>query len=205
MVSGTTQNERRSFARARSPSAPGTRFRFRRRRPRRAAGSRIRGRRGFRPTGDSRPALDAGGLLGFENVQAHDLAFAVVEEQVQEIEMGDAMQAGAEIVEEFAEVAMMRDGFGDFEEGAGAGAARVFGDADAGSWPMRQDSTAAHRSSMTGGGRPAELGKQTPRGRPPGASTEFRLRVVGRGRTMVVSRVCASEFVIPVLIAAAAR
>ena len=126
MVSGTTQNERRFSPR-----------RYLHQRGERGFGVDVidhvgllgleyAAGRGLAQRGFA-AALDTGGLLALENVQAHDLALAVVKEQIQKIEMRDAVQAGAEIVKQFAEIAVMGDGFGDFEQRAGAGGERVFG------------------------------------------------------------------------------
>jgi hypothetical protein len=72
-------------------------------------------------------ALDIRRLLRFQNVQAHYLALSVVEQEVQEIETRDTVEASAEVMKELAEVAMMGDGFRDFEKGARARCHGVFG------------------------------------------------------------------------------
>jgi hypothetical protein len=61
----------------------------------------------------------------FENVQAHDVARGVVERQRKEIEIDDGVEALGEIVEEFGKVALLGDGFADFEKSFEL-AARVF-------------------------------------------------------------------------------
>jgi len=42
--------------------------------------------------------------------------------------MGHTMKAGPQIMEEFGEVAMMRDGFGDLEKNAGPSRRPIVGD-----------------------------------------------------------------------------
>ncbi len=54
--------------------------------------------------------------FGFENVQAHDVALGVVQDQIQVIEFHDAMQSLREFVEQLAEIAVLRDGFGHFQK-----------------------------------------------------------------------------------------
>ncbi len=53
----------------------------------------------------------------FENVEAHDVAHGIVEREREEIEIDNGVEALGEIVEEFVEVALLRDGFADFEKG----------------------------------------------------------------------------------------
>jgi hypothetical protein len=84
-----------------------------------AGGSVLHGRFGAGP--------DAGGLLGFEDVDAHDLAPGIVQDEIQIIEMGDAVQSSGQVVEEFGQAAVVSDGFGDFEQGLLARSSRFFG------------------------------------------------------------------------------
>ena len=53
---------------------------------------------------------------GFQNVQAHHVARGIVQDQVQIIEIHDAVQALGEVVKQFAQVAVLRNGFGNFEQ-----------------------------------------------------------------------------------------
>ena len=53
----------------------------------------------------------------FENVEAHDVAGGIVESEREEIEIDDGVEALGEIVEKCGEVALLGDGFADFEEG----------------------------------------------------------------------------------------
>ena len=73
----------------------------------------------------------------FENVEAHDVARGVVKRQGEEIEIDDGVETLGEIVKEFGEVTLLRDGFADFEKGfelaagvlvGGVGASRGRGD-----------------------------------------------------------------------------
>jgi hypothetical protein len=50
-------------------------------------------------------------------VEAHDVADGIVECESEEIEIDDGVEAFGEIVEECGEVALLGDGFADFEEG----------------------------------------------------------------------------------------
>ena len=56
------------------------------------------------------------GHFGFEDMQAHDVAHGIVQDQVQVFEFHDAMQAFGEFVEQFAEIAVLRDRFGYFQQ-----------------------------------------------------------------------------------------
>jgi hypothetical protein len=52
-----------------------------------------------------------------QDVQAHDIAGGIVEREGEEIEIDDRMQAAGEIMEQGAEVALLGDGFADFQQG----------------------------------------------------------------------------------------
>ena len=86
----------------------------------------------------------------FENVEAHHVAHRIVEREREEIEIDHGMQALGEIVEEFVEVALLGDGFADFEQGFEL-AARVlvrFGRRNCGggrSWGRGRGDRAGHR------------------------------------------------------------
>ena len=71
---------------------------------------------GVSPTGNSVPGRVFAGHFGFEDVQAHDVARGIVQDQVQVIEFHDAMQPLREFVEQLAEVAVLRDRFGHFQQ-----------------------------------------------------------------------------------------
>ena len=53
----------------------------------------------------------------FENMEAHDVAHGIVEREREEIEIDDGVEALGEIVEKFVEIALLGDGFADFEQG----------------------------------------------------------------------------------------
>ena len=55
------------------------------------------------------------------------MALGVVQDQIQVIEMGHAVQAGGEVMEEFGQIAVVGDGFGDFEQGLLARSGRFVG------------------------------------------------------------------------------
>lgn len=71
-----------------------------------------------------------------ENVKAHDVADGIVKSERQEIEIDDGVEALGEIVEEDGEVALLGDGFADFEEGfeLAAGVFVGLGDGGGGEW-----------------------------------------------------------------------
>src|SRR5580704_3174216 len=52
-----------------------------------------------------------------QEVKAHDIARRVVEREGEEIEIDDRVQAAGEIMEQGAEVALLGDGFADFQQG----------------------------------------------------------------------------------------
>ena len=64
----------------------------------------------------------------FENVEAHHVARGIVERQREEIEIDDGVETLGKIVEEFGEVALLRDGFADFEKGFELAAGVLVGD-----------------------------------------------------------------------------
>ena len=68
--------------------------------------------------GKFRPRLNFSGLFGFEDVQPHDIAGRVMQDQTQKIKLDDAMQPRGEFVEQFLEIPVLRDGFGDLEKRA---------------------------------------------------------------------------------------
>ncbi len=91
----------------------------------------------------------------FENVEAHDVASGIVESEREEIEIDDGVEALGEIVEECGEVALLGDGFADFEEGFEL-AAGVFVGLGGGGLAERWDEVAgAVATAMLAGG---ELG-----------------------------------------------
>ncbi len=61
--------------------------------------------------------FDGSRKTSFENVQAHDVAHGVVKDEGEEIEVHDGMETLGKIVKKCGEVAMLRDGFGHFEQG----------------------------------------------------------------------------------------
>lgn len=75
------------------------------------------------PTGGA--ALDgrltAGWLFAgdarFQNVEAHDVARRVVKYEGEEVELHDGVQAAGEVVEKRGKIALLRDGFADFQQG----------------------------------------------------------------------------------------
>ncbi len=126
MVSGTRQKERIFSPRSISITLGKENLGGRRRRRRKVAGFRRRGRRA-RPAWAIRAGPDVRGLLGLEDVHAHDLPLGIVQDQVQVVELGDAVQPAGEVVEQFAEAAVVRDGLGDFQQGLLARGGRFVG------------------------------------------------------------------------------
>ena len=65
--------------------------------------------------------LTAGGLFAgdarFQNVETHDVARSVVKNEGEEIEVDDGMEAAGKVVEKRGKIALLRDGFADFEQG----------------------------------------------------------------------------------------
>ncbi len=53
----------------------------------------------------------------FEDVKAHDVLDGVVKNESEEIEVDDRMEARGEIVEKGGKIALLGDGFADFEQG----------------------------------------------------------------------------------------
>ena len=77
------------------------------------------------PNPAGRIALDrrfaAGGLfawkMSFEDMKAHDVANRVVEDQAKEIEINNRVKPRGKIVEERGEVALLRDGLANLQQG----------------------------------------------------------------------------------------
>jgi len=61
--------------------------------------------------------LDGSGQARFENVQAHDVAHGVMQDQREKIKINHAMETLGEVVKKGGEVAMQSDGFRHFEQG----------------------------------------------------------------------------------------
>jgi hypothetical protein len=61
--------------------------------------------------------LGLDGIVRLEDMKAHGVVGGLVKDQSQKVESEDAVEALSEIVEESFEVALLGDGFGDFEEG----------------------------------------------------------------------------------------
>ena len=53
----------------------------------------------------------------FENVKAHHVADGIVEDESEEVEFDDGVQAAGEVVEKRGKIALLGDGFADFEQG----------------------------------------------------------------------------------------
>ena len=66
--------------------------------------------------GQFETGLNTHGSRTFQNVQSHDVARLVVQDQVQIVKLQDAVQPARQIVEELAEVAVPGDGLGDFQQ-----------------------------------------------------------------------------------------
>ena len=66
-------------------------------------------------------SLSAGGFfagnVGFEDVETHDVARGVVENEGEEVEVDDAVETLGEVVEKRGEIALLGDGLADFEQG----------------------------------------------------------------------------------------
>ncbi len=58
-----------------------------------------------------------GGLTGFEDVQAHYIARGVVKRERQKVEVDHGMQTFGKVVEKRGQIALLRDGFADFQQG----------------------------------------------------------------------------------------
>ena len=56
------------------------------------------------------------GFLGFQNMQAHDVARRVMQSQIEVIEFHDAVQARRQFMKQFSQVAMLRNGFRHFQK-----------------------------------------------------------------------------------------
>jgi hypothetical protein len=55
--------------------------------------------------------------MGFEDMKTHDLANRVVKDQAEEIKINDRVKPRGKVVEEGGEVALLRDGLADFQQG----------------------------------------------------------------------------------------
>ena len=53
----------------------------------------------------------------FENVEAHDVARGIVQDEGEEVELDDGVQALGEVVEQRWEIALLGDGLADFQQG----------------------------------------------------------------------------------------
>ena len=53
----------------------------------------------------------------FENMKTHDVADGIVQDEGQEVEFNNRMEAARKIVEKRGEIALLGDGFADFEQG----------------------------------------------------------------------------------------
>ena len=62
------------------------------------------------------PEAGVPGHFGFEDVQAHDVARGIVQDQVQVLEVHHAVQPLRQFVEQLAEIAVLGDRFGHFEQ-----------------------------------------------------------------------------------------
>ena len=61
--------------------------------------------------------FDGSGETGFENVEAHNVAYGVVKDKREEIKFDDAVKTLGEVVKKSGEIAVLGDGFGHFEQG----------------------------------------------------------------------------------------
>jgi len=52
-----------------------------------------------------------------EDVQTHYIANLVVERECEKVEIDDRMQSLGKVVEQCGQIALLRDGFADFEQG----------------------------------------------------------------------------------------
>ena len=56
------------------------------------------------------------GIVSFEDVQTHGVVGGIVQHEGEKIELQNGVEAFRELVEEGLEVALLRDGFADFEK-----------------------------------------------------------------------------------------
>ncbi len=75
---------------------------------------------GVWPTGNSRSEAGIAGHLRLEDVQSHDVARGIVQDQIQVLEVHDAVQPLRQFVEQLAEIAVLGNRFGHFQQGLDA-------------------------------------------------------------------------------------
>ena len=63
------------------------------------------------------PTGFSAGDARFQDVQAHDVARGIMENESEEVEVHDGVEALGEIVKKRGQIAMLGDGLADFEQG----------------------------------------------------------------------------------------